>query len=1049
MKKNSFSVFSLWKKCKIFLYLNLKVILVLLLTFNLSTAGFGESNFFLIDNQQQIKVSGIVKDASTGEALAGVSIVVAGTTIGTMTDVSGTFTLEVPNSSVKLKFSCIGYVIQEIALNGQLTVNVALAPDVTQIDEIVIVGYTSQKKSTLTGAITPVNMDNLTKQRVPNLAQALQGQVAGVKVQANSGLPGDATEIRIRGEGTIGNNDPLYIIDGIPSRDISFLNSSDILSMTVLKDAAASAIYGSRASGGVVLLTTKQGAPEKTTFDFNYYTGIHRATNLPKMLNAQQYMNACEKAWNNSDRTGINPYTVDKNRTDLANTDWLNELFELGKSNNVQFDVKGGNDKIQFFTSLGYYGQDGIVVFDNDKYSKLNYRTNVNIDITDRFKIGTNLQLTYSEQKRVVATGESVIRFGLLKAPILSVYKDKNDPTYSERDPFVDMPFYTATGYDNGLMRTMYEMDGNAIAMAYFADDKGSIFKTFGNIYGEYALLKNKELKFRTNVGLDLGNNHDKTFNENYGDDDGNGSAIDQGQGRMNRPNSLVDSRREARTITFNNTLNYVKILNEKHDVNLMIGTEYIKNFESDVSGSRQRFPFYSDSFRYLNYGGSTLNVTNGGTASEWTLFSYFGSGSYAYDGKYMVTANLRADASSRFSEKNRWGYFPSVSAGWKLSNESFLKDVAWLSDLKLRGSWGKQGNQEIADYAYLTLVTTENGIVKINRFGNPDLKWETSTQSNIGVDLGLYNNKLSVTAEYYTKYTKDILLPIGLPSIVGNVEPTILNAGEVSNKGFEFSLGLRNSEREFKYNVNLNLATLKNNVEKLHPNLPYIQTAYNRTEPGHPLNSFYGYRMIGIYQNTTEITSYLFGTNNPTATVKPGDMKFADLNNDGIINANDRDFIGSPFPDFTYGVALSCSYKGFDLSMLFQGVQGNKKYNDGKKILDYDTRPFNHTVRVLSAWDGEGTSNTIPRITFQDNGSSKVSDVFVEDASYLRLSNLEVGYTLKSVLGLKDTRFYVSGQNLFTYTKYTGLDPAVSLLIDNGTYPAAQTYLFGVNINF
>jgi TonB-linked SusC/RagA family outer membrane protein len=1001
----------------------------------------------------QTKITGNVKDVS-GIIVPGTTVVQRGTQNGVLTDAQGNYSITLKEEGEKsLVFSFIGFLPQTVPYTRNSVINIILQEDKVELNEVVVLGYSTQKKSTLTGAIAPVNMESLNKQRIPNVAQALQGQVAGVQVAANSGLPGDLPTIRIRGEGTIGNNDPLYIIDGIPSRDISFLTSSDITSMTVLKDAASSAIYGSRASGGVVLITTKNGTPGKTNVNFNYFTGIHRAINLPKMLNGQQYMDVCEKSWNQSSgRTGTNPYTVDKGRTDLANTNWLDELFEMGKSNNIQFDVSGGNDKVKYFTSFGGYEQDGIVVFDNDKYQKLNFRNNINIAITNRFNVGSNLQLAYSKQSRVVATGESVIRFGLLKAPILSVYKDKDDPTYSERDPFTDMPFYTATGYDLGKMRTMYEMDGNGVAMAYFSNNKEYIYKTFGNVYGEYAFLKNKELKFKTNIGVNLGFIHNKAFGENYGDDDGGAADVDrnQGLGRMNRPNSLSEARHEECTTTFSNTLNYAKFLNEKHDVNVMIGTEYIRSTASYIGASRSRFPFTGESFRYLDYGGSTLNVSNSGTSLESTLFSYFGSASYAYDSKYMLTANVRADASSRFSDQNRWGYFPSVSVGWKLSNESFLKDVAWLSNLKLRGSWGKQGNQEIADYTSLTLVSSQDGIVKINRFGNPDLKWETSTQKNIGVDIGLLNNKLSIIAEYFAKNTADILLPISLPSVVGDVSPTILNAGEVSNKGFEFSLGIRNSERAFKYDVNLNFATLKNNVEKLHPNLPYIQTTYNRTESGHPLNSFYGYRMVGIYQNTAEITSYLHGTVNPSLSVKPGDIKFEDINQDGIINAKDRDFLGSPIPTFIYGIALAGSYKGFDLSVLLQGVNGNKKYNDGKKILDYDTRPFNHTTAVLAAWYGEGTSNTIPRVTFDDNGSSKVSSVFVEDASFLRLSNIELGYTLKSALGLKDdVRFYVSGQNLFTITKYTGLDPAASIVIDNGTYPAAQTFLFGVNIKF
>jgi len=993
----------------------------------------------------QIDLSGTVTDQE-GITLPGVSVSVSGTTKGTITDIDGKYSLNVDNMNVSLQFSFVGFQTMIVPLQGQTVINVSLVVEDAQLDEVVVVGYTARKKSTLTGAVSVVNLSDMEKTRVPNVSQALQGQIAGVLVTSSTGAPGDPIQIRIRGQGTIGNNNPLYVVDGIPSRDITFLNQADVKSMTVLKDAAAAAIYGSRASGGVVLITTKRGAIGKTSFDVNYYTGLHKVANLPNMLNADQYINTLEKAWDNSDRTGENPYTADRGRSDFSDTDWLDELFERGKSQNLQLTASGGTDKMQFLISLGYYGQDGIVVFDNDKYQKINYRTNINLDVTDRIKIGTNLQLSYSTQDSIASRGESLIRFALLRAPVLAVRKDVNDPTYSERDPFTDMPFFTPTGYDQGLQRTMYEMVGNPIAQAYFTDDKHKIYKTFGNVYGEYAFLKNKELKFRTNVGVDLTLFHNKAFNENYGDDDGAGSSIDQGLGRRNRPNNLSEDRGEARTITFNNTLNYIKTFNEKHDFNAMVGTEYIENYESSIGASRARFPFTSNEYRYLDYGGSDLDIWNSGTASEWALFSFFGSAAYVFDDKYMVTANLRADASSRFSESNRWGYFPSVSAGWKISDEDFMKDIDWLSNLKLRASWGKLGNQEIDNYAYLTLVSQVEGIIKTNRFGNPDLKWESSTQSNIGLDVGLLDSKLVLTAEYFKKNTTDILLPIGLPSVVGDVEPTIVNAGEVSNKGFEFSLDYRNSDLEFKYNINANIATLTNNVEKLHPNVPNIVTDVTKTEVGQALNSYYGYKMIGIYQNQAEIDSHLFAEGN----AKPGDIKFKDVNGDGKISPdNDREFIGNPIPEFTYGFSFSSTYKGFDFSMLFQGVAGVDRYNQGKQIVDYDTRPFNYTTAILGAWDGEGSSNTIPRVAFEDNGSSKVSSIFVEDASYFRLKNIEIGYTVKSLKGIEDIRFYVSSQNLFTITDYTGLDPESTDLMDLGTYPQSTSVLFGVNVKF
>jgi TonB-linked SusC/RagA family outer membrane protein len=1052
MKKMFFSIFSLWRKYKVPLYLNLTVILVLLLTFNLSAAGFGEGKSNPIDNPQQVTVRGTVTDASTGEALPGVNVVIPGSTVGTMTDASGKYSLEVPNASVRLQFSFIGYVTQEAVLGGQSTLNVAMTSDVAQLSEVVVVGYTSQKKSALTGAITAVNMADLDKQRVPDVAQLLQGQVVGVQVTQSTGAPGDDISIRIRGEGTIGNNSPLFIIDGIPSREISFLNPSDIQSMTVLKDAAAAAIYGSRASAGVIVITTKSGIKGKANLDISYYNGIQKVANLPTMLNTTQYMNKMEESWNNSGYSGTNPYTADKSRTDLANTDWLHELFVPGKSQNLQLSASGGTDKIQYLISGGYYGQDGIVIYDHDKYQRYNFRTNINANITDRFKVGTNLQLSNTMQDKISSKGDApgVIRHAFIRPPVIAVFKDINDPTYKEKDPFTDLPFYVNNDQANGGWQSdKYEWSQNPVALAYFTNDKRSNFKTFGNIYAEYAFLKDKELKLRTNLGVDLNMTHNKAFNENFGDDDGGGNATDKGTGRQNRPSNLNEDRGQETTITWNNTLNYSKII-QKHSFSALVGSEFITNYSSSIGASRSRFDYVTAPFQYIDYGGSQVDLWNGGSASEWALFSVFGSINYNYDNRFLVTGSIRGDASSRFAENNQWGYFPSVSAGWRISQEKFMKDVSWISDLKLRASTGSLGNQEIDNYSYLTLLRRSGDQYIISRYGNPDLKWETTKQNNIGLDLGLFKNKIYLSADYFKKTTSDILLPISLPALVGSVEPTIVNAGTVTNKGFELALGFKNNDHAFKYNVDANIATVTNMVEKLHPNLPSIIGRVSKTEVGHPLNSFYGYQMIGIYQNLEEINSYLYGTPNPSN--QPGDIKFKDLNEDGIINDYDRTYLGNPNPRLSYGLNLSANFKGFDFSVLFQGVEGVEKYNDLKTIIDYDTRPFNHTVATLNAWNGEGTSNTIPRSTFNDNGSSKVSSIFVEDASYFRLKNIEIGYTLTSLFGKSNTAFqnvrlYVSAQNLFTITKYTGLDPESVDMFDQGTYPQSKAFLFGINI--
>ncbi len=998
---------------------------------------------------QQRTITGTVTDSKDGSPVANASVTAVGEKASTITRQDGTFSIGVSPTAKQLQISYIGLDAQTVDISSSSVVTVALVAASGSLQDVVVVGYTTQKRTTITGAVSSVNMGDLEQRRVADVAQSLQGQVAGVQVSQSTGAPGDQINIRIRGEGTIGNNSPLFIIDGIPSRDISFLSPADIQSMTVLKDASAASIYGSRASAGVIVVTTKSGRKGRTNIDVNYFNGVQKVSNLPKMLNATQYMNKVEEAWNNSGYTGLNPYTADKSRTDLANTDWQNELFETGRSQNLQLTASGGTDKVQYLMSAGYYKQNGIVIYDNDEYQRINFRTNINSSITDRLTIGTNIQFSSAQQDKLSSRGDApgVIRHALIRPPILPVYKNKNDPTYTERDPFTDLPFYTKP-WDNS--RNRYEFSSNPVALAYFTNDKRSNLKTFGNVYAEYAFLRDKALKFRTNLGVDLNITHNKAFNPNFGDDDGGGSGVDRGLGRKNRPNGLDENRGQETTITWNNTLNYSKTF-DKHSISALAGSEFITNRSSSIGASRQRFEFTADNFQYIDFGG-TANLYNGGSAAEWALFSLFGSATYMYDTRYMITANLRGDASSRFAQNNQWGYFPSVSVGWKIYNENFMNNVNWLSDLKFRANTGKLGNQEIDNYAFLTLLRKSGDQFLISRYGNPDLKWESTTQHNIGLDIGLLKNKVYLSVDYFEKNTSDILLSISLPSLVGNVSPTIVNAGEVSNKGIEVALNVRNNYKDFSYSINANIATVLNRVETLHPNLPSIIGDVSKTEVGHPLNAYYGYVMEGIYQNQGEITKHLIGTVNPST--KPGDIRFKDINGDGMINDNDRDYLGNSIPKLSYGLNASGGYKGFDLSILFQGVNGVNRYNGAKQITDYDSRPFNHSVRVLDSWKGEGTSNTIPRATFNDNGSSKRSSIFVEDASYLRLKNVEVGYSLRpsifgSKSGFQNLRVYISAQNLLTVTDYTGLDPESTDLVDQGTYPQSQAFLFGVNIKF
>ncbi|WP_089479534.1 SusC/RagA family TonB-linked outer membrane protein [Flavobacterium araucananum] len=1008
-------------------------------------------------------IKGLVQDIDG--PMPQVNIAVKGTNNYAITDFDGNYTINSVESNAVLIFSYIGYQTQEVAITGRKDVNVTLISDVNTLNEVVIVGYTSEKKSAITSAVTTVDMTELSKTKVADVGQALQGQVAGVSVSSSSGQPGDAMEIRIRGVGTLGNNDVLYVIDGVPTRDINFLNQSDVKSMTVLKDAAATAIYGSRAAGGVILITTKNRSKGKTSINAEYYTGVNYATNIPKVLNSDQYLTVLDKAWHNStgnDANATSPYQKAKNDGSvngipLANTDWLDQLFTTGQTKNFQLSASGGNETTQYLISGGYFAQKGIIVGDNNKYERINFRTNVNSTLSERLKVGTNIQITNSVKDKLSSSGDEmgVIRFAMFRPSIFGVYKDVNDPTYSAANPYTDLPFYLNNDRAKGWSHD-YDTAMNPIAIANLIDNKQSAFRVFGNLYGEYALLSDKSLKFRSSFGADMIFTHDKKFSQNFGDDDG-GSPLDAnnvplypGQGRINRPSTLTDDMAQETTFTFSNTLNYVKTLNEKHSINALLGTENIMNNRDNVGGSRNNYDNTTDAFRYLDYGGLNVNNNSSGTNTSWSLVSFFASGNYGYDNKYYASGTIRADGSSRFGPSNKWGYFPSVSGGWVISKEKFMEKADWISNLKLRASWGQSGNQEIPNNTYQTLVSQANDNVKIIRYGNPDIKWETTTQTDFGLDLSILKNKLSITTDYFDKRTKDILLTVGLPATtVGVIESTYVNAGVVSNKGFEFGANFQNNDNAFKYGISGNFTTLTNRVEALQQYIKNIEDLKmgTRTVVGQPINSYYGYVFDGIYQNSAEINSQLYSNTNGAV---PGDMKFKDLNGDGQIDANDKTFIGNPIPKFTYGLAFNGSYKNFDISLLFQGVEGIDRYNNSRQVTTYSTKmPLNSNTEILNAWDGEGSSNTIPRVTFNPNGGGQMSSAFIEDASYLRLKNIEIGYTFNpEIMGNANIRIYMSGQNIFTVTKYTGFDPESTSLIDMGTYPQTKSFILGLKLN-
>lgn len=992
---------------------------------------------------QQAYTGRVVNQA--GGVLAGATVTNLTTGQSVLTDARGAFKINgKPSDPIQTTFT--GYTKSLLNLSTNATLEIVLRDNDYQLEEVVVMGYNKLKETNISAAVSRVDMSLAEKRRVQDVGQLLQGQVAGINVTQSTGQPGDAIDIRVRGVGTIGNNSPLFIVDGVPTTNFSFINPNDIESLTVLKDASAASIYGSRAAAGVILVTTKKGAAGKAKFDVNLYSGIQQAVNLPKMMNTNQYLTSVEQAWNNSSRTGTNPYTAQKSRTDLADTDWLGELFETGRTNNFQISASGGSDKVTYLLSTGYFEQDGIVVANNDRYKRLEFRSNVAANLTDRIQVKSNILLNHQNKDVVSSRGDSpgIVRHALLRPPVLAVLKDPTDPTYSIANPYTDLPFYKNPG---SFQSSLYEWSQNPIALANFSDNNQKQFKLFGNVEAAVDLLKDKSLRYRSSLGLELNFNHNKSFMKNFGDDDGNGNIIDAGLGRINRPNGLNEDRGEDYTLTWTNVVNYDKTIND-HQINALAGTEFIRNGSSSINASRRRYEYDSERFQYIDLGGTGQDLWNGGYAQEWALFSLFGSATYSYKSRYTVTGNMRADASSRFGSANKWGYFPSVSLGWILSNESFLAQNDFLSYAKLRASSGTLGNQNITNYAYRTLFSREGNIT---RYGNPSLKWESTQQNNVGLDLRFFRNKLDVTADVFRKTTSDILLGVSLPTFVGNVDATYVNAGEVRNTGYEINIRFKDKFfTDGSYSLGGNLTAIKNKVTALHENVPRIIGEFTRAEVGQPLDVYYGYRMEGIYQNQAEIKSHLFGVPNPTS--KPGDIKFSDVNQDGLINDADRGFIGNSIPKFSYGFFGNLNFKGIDFSIFFQGVKDVDRYNDGMRIIDFDTRPFNYSQRMLDAWNGEGTSNTLPRLAFEDTGVSKFSTLYLEDASYLRLKNVEVGYSFGKFLtgwGLQQARVYLSAQNLYTWTNYTGLDPETTDNIDRGTYPQSRSFILGLNFNF
>jgi TonB-linked SusC/RagA family outer membrane protein len=1012
-------------------------------------------------DKSAIPIKGSVKDAK-GIGLSGSTIAVKGSEKVVLSDAEGNFSIDVPADAI-LIVSHIGYKTKEVPVGGKNTLLITMEEESASMSEVVVVGYQTQKRSEITGAVSTVNISGLSKLPVGTVDQALQGKTPGVRITQSTGQPGEGVIVRIRGVGTINDNNPLFIVDGVPTKDgINFISSSEIESITVLKDAASAAIYGARASNGIVLVTTKSGKKGKAQFNYSSYGGVQTHGKLTKMANAAEYVELYNEAADNDNAGVTNPALIrPKIPVGLAtaNTDWLKEIFQNGQLQSHQVSVRGGNEKILYYISGNYFKQDGIIL--NSSYERYSLLSKLNIELTDRLSIANNMTVSYSKRKIIGSSGDgyggnggSVVRYALFRTPPIPVYDAPG--VYSDLPA---NPAFFGDGY-------------NPVALAAKADNKEIQYRVFGDMYAEYKILKN--LKFKSDFGVDAIFTNNKRFDENYGTNL-----------RINNPSRLTVGSNTAMNIMWNNILTYAKAFRSVHHLSLLAGTEAISNQNKFHGGSDKGFANQSPAFRYIGNGDGLLGSTTATESqSESTLFSLFGNINYAFRNLYLVSVNVRRDGSSHFGPNNKYGTFYSGSVGWNAHNWQWMKDhLQKISKLKVRASYGILGNDQINSYSYVSIIgnlynypfgqpQSSNPGSTISILGNPDIKWESSAQLDGGIDLGLFADKLSLTVDYFVKTTTDMLIRVPFPLIGGTAQSPFINAGKVRNKGLEVDLGYHNNDHILKYDIGINFSTLDNKVLSLSSGEPIaagrIDNNYNATLTmvGHPIGSFYLLEQDGIFQNATEVLTSAYQGKN----IKPGDVKFKDQNGDGLINENDRVFLGSSIPKYTFGLTGNLAYQNFDFSAFFQGQTGNKIYSQVNMDIEGFYRAFNVTQRVYDErWHGEGTSNTMPRVSFNGASNNKYpSSRFLEDGSYVRLKNVQLGYTIPAKLlqryRISSLRFYVTGQNLWTWTKFTGLDPEMNVSdntkkeggggdvaagIDWGTYPSAKSYVIGVNLNF
>ncbi len=1004
---------------------------------------------------QVISISGVVRSGDDGQPLPGASVVVVGTTNGTVTNFDGVYDLKVP-ANATIEFAFVGMKSQQIKLNGQTTINVTLSSAAFDVDEVVVVGYGTQKKSLVTGAISKIGGEDLVKSTDMRVTQALQGKTAGVVISSNSGQPGDNVSVRIRGIGTNGDSEPLYIIDGLPmsGSGTDFLNSNDIESIEVLKDAASSAIYGARGANGVILITTKSGSKNtKMQVTYDGYYGVQNPWRKLHLLDSQEYMMLTNEAALNG---GLSPkFSAEDMAAYTANTDWQDEMFHYdAPKQNHAISFNGGSEKMTYSSSLGYFAQDGIVAKGKSKFEKFSYRINT-LGEFGFLKFGTNLNLAYITNRGIDTN--SHFGNGLAQAvnmpPIVPV---KNE----------DGSWATPEQFGIGLQEIT-----NPIALLDKLNSETRTSKLIGGLSAEVDFGKIntslKGLSFKSTFSGEMALVNTRGYSPFYYLDAMHFTITDKASKSM-----TLYSR-----WNFENVLSYDKTIDDHH-FTVMAGCSAFKDMQENLSGEKSDVIFDDFDHSYIDNATNPESAVVGGGYSEHTVSSLFGRINYDFLDRYMLTATMRRDGSSRFGSENKYGYFPSLAAGWVISRENFMSSFSDKIDLlKLRLSWGQNGNENIGDFRYTSIIGNQNiyyfGDSKTqyngaqpNRIANPSLKWEASEQTNLGVDFAALDNSLRVILDYYVKTTKDWLVTAPVPMLVGNSAPTI-NGGKIRNSGIEAEIGYKKRFGKLYVDASINGAYNINETLDIRSDEKRIQGGdggFGQSDVlfakiGTPMGAFYGLKTDGIFQTQEEIDAYLNadgGKIQPNA--KPGDIRFIDSNGDGAITPDaDRVELGSPFPDFTGGFNLKLDYNGFDFSMFLYAALGQEVYDATRR---YDMNGTNYRADWLNRWTGPGTSNKYPRVTFVDDNQNMktVSDFFVHEASFVRLRNITLGYSLPkkvtNYLKIKNLRFYVSADNLFTFTKYKGYDPEIgggvlSNGIDHGIYPQARTVLGGVNITF